>query len=76
MESKMIKTGLIALISTGIIGTGAAKADLTPRSAELTAGFFILELGGENGFDASFTGQMEFRLSLQTDDGKRLNIRL
>ena len=72
----MIKTGLIALISTGVIGTGAVKADLAPKSAELTAGFFVLEFGGESGFDASFTGEMEFRLSLKTDDGKRLNIRL
>lgn len=72
----MIKTGLIALISTGVIGTGAAKADLTPKSAELTAGFFVLEFGGENGFDASLTDRMGFCLSLKTDDGKRLNIRL
>ena len=76
MERQMIKTGLIALISTGVIGTGAVKADLTPKSAELTAGFFIVELGGEDGFNTRFTEKMEFCLSLKTDDGKRLNFRL
>lgn len=72
----MIKTGLIALIGTGVIGTGAVRADITPKSAEVTAGFFILEFGGESGFEASFTDKMDFCLTLKTEDGKSLNIHL
>lgn len=72
----MIKTGLIALIGTSLIGTGAVKADLAPQSAEITAGFFTVELGGEAGFSTGFTDVMDFRITLKTEDGKRLNIRL
>ena len=54
MERKMIKTTLIVLASTGVLGTGAVQADLTPKSAEMTAGFVKVEFGGANGLNASF----------------------
>ena len=76
MESKMIKTGLIALIGTGVIGTGAVKADLAPKSAEIRAGFFTVEFGGDDGFNTRFNEAMDFCITLKTEDGKRLNIRL
>ena len=72
----MIKTGLIALIGTGVIGTGAVKADMAPKSAEITAGFFTIEFGGEAGFNTSFAQTMDFCVTLKTEDGKRLNIHL
>jgi len=72
----MIKTTLIALIGTGVLGTGAVQADIAPKTVEMTAGFVKVEFGGADGFNTSFAKTMEFNVKLESEDGKTVTIRL
>ncbi len=76
----MIKTGLIILTATGVLGTSAVQADLLPPQAdittEITAGLVKVEFGGPDGFDASFTKAMVFNLRFISGSGKTVTISL
>lgn len=72
----MIKTALITLIGTGLVGTGAVQADLTPETVEMTAGFVKVEFGGPDGLNARMTKTMAFNIRMKSEDGKTITIRL
>lgn len=72
----MIKIALITIIGTGLLGTGAVQADLTPKETAITVGLVKIEFGGENGFNTSFVKTMEFNIQLISGDGKTVTIRL
>lgn len=72
----MIKIALITLIGTGLVGTGAVQAELTPKNVEVTAGFVKVEFGGPDGFNTKITKTMEFNIRMKSENGKTVTIRL
>jgi len=73
----MIKTTLIALMSVGVLGTGATTLTpetMSPRNLELAAGSARITIGVD-GIQTQAADKAEFAIALCTETGRVFTVR-